>query len=228
MQLVDRIEKRRFVGREYLLWLWFESEIFEATIHTREHGELGLWLESRLTLSHLKESTKITAPMPGLGPEAKAALRRGQLPESAGIRIAYKDAETRLTLHAERLAITGLRLATVLDQQEEDEPNPLLEQPRGKPRKGQGRSAAERADMEAEQDAEIFYERMRLTSEIEEILSTLYRDFLTLRLGDAWNKHILPLLRRFAAGETIDADAYNALRRKLIRPPGKQATSASS
>ncbi|HET8934809.1 MAG TPA: hypothetical protein VFN67_15270 [Polyangiales bacterium] len=220
MQLVDRIEKRRFVGREYLLWLWFESELFEATIHTREHGELGLWLESRLTLSHLKESTKITAPMPGLGPEAKAALRRGQLPESAGIRIAYKDAETRLTFHAERLAITGLRLATVLDQ-EEEEPNPLLMEPR----KRKGKSTAEvRAAMEAEQDAESFYERMRLTTEIEEILSALYRDFLTLRLGNAWNQHIVPLLRRFAAGETLDADAYNTLRRRLLR----KSTAASS
>lgn len=220
MQLVDRIEKRRFVGREYLLWLWFESELFEATIHTREHGELGLWLESRLTLSYLKESTKITAPMPGLGPEAKAALRRGQLPESAGIRIAYKDAETRLTFHAERLAITGLRLATVLDQ-EEEEPNPLLMEPR----KRKGKSSAEvKAAMAAEQDAESFYERMRLTTEIEEILSTLYRDFLSIRLSNAWNQHIIPLLRRFAAGEALDAEAYSKLRSKLLR----KATAASS
>ena len=224
MQLVDRIEKRRFVGREYLLWLWFESELFEATIHTREHGELGLWLESRLTLSLLKESTKITAPMPGLGPEAKAALRRGQLPESAGIRIAYKDAETRLTFHAERLAITGLRLATVLDQ-EEEEPNPLLMEPR----KRKGKSTAEvKAAMEAEQDAESFYERMRLTTEIEEILTTLYRDFLSLRLGNAWNQQIVPLLRRFAAGETIDADAYSKVRSKLLRAAAAKATAASS
>ena len=31
MNLADRIEKRLFVGRELLLWLWFESELFEAT-----------------------------------------------------------------------------------------------------------------------------------------------------------------------------------------------------
>lgn len=227
MQLADRIEKRRFVGREYLLWLWFESEILDATVHTKEHGELGLWLESRLTLSYLKESTKITAPMPGHGPEAKAALRRGQLPESAGIRIAYKDSETRLTFHAERLAITGLRLNTVLDQQEDEEPNLLLEA-HEKKRKNKGRSSAEiQADLEAEQDAEVFYERMRLTTEIEEILGALYRDFLTLRLGGGWNQQIVPLLRRFAAEKPLDADDYSALRRKLLRGSAK-ATAANS
>lgn len=220
MQLVDRIEKRRFVGREFLLWIWFETELFDATLATREHGEVGLWLESRLTLSHLKESTRIIAPNPGLGLEAKAALRRGQLPESAGLRIFYKEAETRLTLNAERLAITGLRLATVLDQGEEPEPNDLvaeLQNQGTKRRKGKGRSVEEQADEHAEQDAQVFFERMRLTSEIEEILGTLYRDFLTLRLHNAWSHQIVPLLRRFAAGETVDADAYAGLRRKLLR-----------
>jgi len=224
MQLVDRIEKRRFVGREFLLWLWFESEIFDATLATRAHGQIGLWLESRLMLSQQKESTRMIAPSPGLGIEAKAALRRGQLPESAGIRIFYKDAETRLTLNAERLAITGLRLATVLDQEEEAQPNDLVTELQGGSRKGKKQSAAAaQAELDAEHDAEVFYERMRLTTEIEEILGALYQDFLTLRLHNAWNQQVVPLLRSFAAGEEVDADAYGALRRKLIRNAAKQA-----
>jgi hypothetical protein len=224
MQLVDRIEKRRFVGREFLLWLWFESELFDATLATRTHGEIGLWLESRLMLSQQKESTRMIAPSPGLGIEAKAALRRGQLPESAGIRIFYKDAETRLTLNAERLAITGLRLATVLDQKEEAQPMDLVAELLGGQRKGKSKkqSAEAQAELEAEQDAEVFYERMRLTTEIEEILGALYQDFLTLRLHNSWNLQVVPLLRSFAAGEELDAEAYSALRRKLIRNAAKQ------
>jgi hypothetical protein len=218
MQLVDRIEKRRFVGREFLLWLWFESEIFDATLATREHGEVGLWLESRLLLSQQKESTRIVAPSPGLGIEAKAALRRGQLPQSAGIRIFYKEAETRLTLNAERLAITGLRLATVLDQEEEAEPMDLVAELQGKSRgKSKKQSAEAQAELEAEHDAEVFYERMRLTTEIEEIIVALYRDFLALRLHNVWNQQIMPALKRFAAGEAIDAEAYAAVRRKVLR-----------
>jgi hypothetical protein len=210
MDLVDRIEKRRFVGREFLLWLWFESEVFDATLQTREHGEIGLWLESRLTLSHAKESTRIIAPMPGLGPEAKAALRRGQLPESAGLRIYYKEAETRFSLHAERLAITGLKLNTVLDEQDEaEEPSPLLEELKGNPSRGRNRKGQEREAQE-DRDDEVFYERMRLTAEIEDVLSGLYRDFVVLRLSNAWSQHVVPALHQFARGETVDADAYRA------------------
>ena len=57
MQLVDRIEKRRFVGREFLLFLWFESEIFEATLQTRKHGSFGLWLERSLVIRAEHELT---------------------------------------------------------------------------------------------------------------------------------------------------------------------------
>ena len=218
MQLIDRIEKRRFVGREFLLWLWFESELFDATLATREHGEIGLWLESRLLLSQLKESTRMIAPSPGLGSEAKAALRRGQLPESAGIRIFYKEAETRLTLHAERLAITGLRLATVLDQEPAAEPVDLVAELKGQSkRRGKKPSADAQAELEAEHDAELFYERMRLTREIEDILGSLYQDFLTLRLHNAWNQQVVPWLRHFATAEPVDPEAYRALRRKVMR-----------
>ena len=51
--LATRIELRRFVGRELLLWLWFESEIFEGTLWTKEHGSFGMWLEGRLVLADL-------------------------------------------------------------------------------------------------------------------------------------------------------------------------------
>jgi hypothetical protein len=215
MQLIDRIEKRRFVGREFLLWLWFESEIFDATLETREHGSFGLWLERKLVLSLIKESTRITAPNPGLGPEAKAALRRGQLPQSAGLRITLKDTETSLALDAERLAVTGLKLNTVLDDADDEPPSELIEELTGTRRRPGG---AQKEQLEDAED-EVFYERMRLTTEVESVIEALYRDFLELRLGPAWDKHIVPALQRFARGEAIDADAYRA----ALKPKAKKS-----
>jgi hypothetical protein len=112
-----------------------------------------------------------------------------------------------------------LRLATVLDQAEEEQPNDLVAELLQGASRGRGKkqSSDAKAELEAEHDAEVFYERMRLTSEIEAILGALYRDFLTLRLHNAWTQQIIPLLRSFAAGESIDAEAYGNLRRKLIR-----------
>lgn len=203
MQLTDKIEKRRFVGREFLLWLWFESEIFDATLRTKAHGSFGLWLEKRLTLSAGKQSTKIIGPSPGFGREAKEALLAGQLPESAGIRIAVGEAETGFVLKAETLAIAGLKLNTVLDVK--DEPTVELKQA---PKRGRGKKKPA-ADDEAH---EKFYERMQLTAEFEELLEALYADFRALRLHGVWNRRVVPLLRAWARGETIDADAYAALK----------------
>mgnify|MGYP001552449582 CR=1 FL=1 len=93
MDLVDRIEKRRFVGREFLLWLWFESEVFEGTISTKEHGEIGLWLEKQIALSAGREVTRIKGTHPAGSREAvswallgaaSAAGMPGNLPEVTG------------------------------------------------------------------------------------------------------------------------------------------------
>jgi hypothetical protein len=205
VQLVDKIEKRRFVGREFLLWLWFESELFDATLSTREHGPFGLWLEKRLVLSEGKESTRITAPTPGTGREAKEALLRGQLPESAGVRIAWRDDETSFLLKAESLAVAGLRLQTVLGK---EEPNELLEEMLGnKGKKPKVQKAA------PDDSYEVFYERMQMTADFEELLQTLYRDFLKLRLSESWDGVVTTLLRKWVLGVELDIAEYELLRR---------------
>lgn len=211
MQLVDRIEKRRFVGREFLLWLWFESEVFDATLSTHAHGSFGLWLDKRLSLSANKEKTNIVSAAPGQTRQAKAALRAGQLPESAGIRIAWRDDETGFMLKAERLAVGGLKLRKPSDADAE-ESNALLEmaQARRKPSKpGKGKGKKRDVDDEAH---EAFYERMQQTEEFEGILEALYADFKTLRLSPSWDSMLVPLLRKWAQGEELDTTEYASLR----------------
>lgn len=216
MQLIDRIEKRRFVGREFLLFLWFESELFDATLRTARHGSFGLWLERYLLLSEGDESTKITAPMPGIGREAKEALLRGQLPDSAGIRVAWHDDETAFVLKAEQMAIAGLKLKTVLDK--DDAPNELLAELTGQ------RGAARRKRTEPDDEREKFYERMALLQEFEELIEALYRDFLDLRLSGRWAEVVLPALRQWVVGQAVDADAYLAARNAARVPAARGAT----
>lgn len=213
MQLVDRIEKRRFVGRELLLYVWMESELFDATLATKEHGSFGLWLEKKLVLSSGAESTRITAPMPGRGREAKEALLRGQLPEAAGLCIAWKDDETSLAIVGETFAIGGLKLRTLLDQGGGGGgggfSHDLVDEMMGK-RPGRPKRKAPRED--EEDDDTPFYERMTMTREVEDLLATLYRDFLGVRLGPRWAEVVVPTMRRWAAGQEVDAEAYRAAR----------------
>jgi hypothetical protein len=207
LQRVDRIEQRRFVGRELLLWLWMESELFESTLATEEHGSFGFWLENKLVLSAETESTRIRAAMPGAGREAKEALLRGQLPESMGIRISHEGEETSLALGADKLGVTGLKLAALKEEHDGHVPGDLVDELSGKNQRRKKKKQVE------EIDDSPFYDRMEKTAAVEALLTALYRDFLALRLSPRWNALIAPTMRRWAMGEPIDADAYRAAKR---------------
>lgn len=231
MQLVDRIEKRRFVGREFLLFLWFESEIFEGTLATKAHGSFGLWIERQIVLTAGKESTRIKGPQPAASREAKESLLLGKLPESAGFHLVLRNEESSFTLKAEKLAIAGLTLPTVLGAAEEaeaaDKATGELLAPR---RVAKKKRPTDRAREEAETSDlahESFYERMHLTRDFEALVEALYRDFLALRLGDAWVE-VVASMRAWAAGGEVDADGYRKTRDAALAPGSKRVRRAAA
>lgn len=215
MEAFERIELRRFVGRELLLWVWFESEIFEATLETKAHGSFGLWLEGRLVLSAGQEVTTIKGTIPGQHREAKEALLRGKLPDRAGLHLSWGDHDSTFTLRAETMALSGLKLP-----RKDSEAAPTgegttvpVKRPR---RKASAPTAAIAANIASDEQHEELYERMRATREIEEIVEALYRDFLVLRLGPAWSELVVPALEAWTIGDDVDADAYASARRKAL------------
>lgn len=206
VDMADRIELRRFVGRELLLWLWLESELFEATLETREHGSFGLWLEGRLVLNEGRESTVIRGSSPGRHREAKEALLRGKTPDRAGLHLSFGDHDCTLTLRGDTLAFAGL--TPPREKRADDAPVALLA-PQGRPRR---RKADEPTDLAHES----FYERMRFAREVEELVTALYRDFLALRLSPAWEDVVAPVMQAWVAGEEVDADDYRAARDRAL------------
>jgi hypothetical protein len=221
MQLVDRIEKRRFVGREFLTWLWFESELFDATLSTKEHGSFGMWVERLMVLDAGKaEVTRIKGATPAATREAKEGLLRGKLPQSAGLHVSQGDRESSFTLKAESLSLAGLKLPAVLGADGEEDGGNAVQAlaPRPPPRrKGKRESAAAQQDRESDQDREAFYERMHLTRDVEALVEALYRDFLALRLSEAWDGVCVPMMRAWAAGQAdLDAEDYREARARVV------------
>ena len=225
MQLVDRIEKRRFVGREFLVWLWFESETFEGTLRVAQHGEFGLWIERSLVLSNGKEGTRIKGAQPAYGREAKESLCRGKLPESAGFHLVQGDRESSFTLRAERIGVAALKLPTVLGAEADEAPAAaLLEGPKRPPKRR--REDKDRQDArESDEAHEAFYERMQLTRDFELLIEALYADFLALRLGDSWDE-IAGVMRSWATGAEVFADEYRALRDRALGGGKRRARAA--
>jgi len=108
------VEANRFVGREFLLWLWFESELFETNLSPSEGTPFALWLETQLTLASDTEETRVKATMPGETPEAKKALVQGKLPKDARIRAVLDEYEYAWSFKADDLALSGLKVPAQL------------------------------------------------------------------------------------------------------------------
>jgi hypothetical protein len=220
--LADRIELRRFVGRELLLWLWLESELFEATLSTAEHGSFGLWLEGRLVLDQGAESTIIKGSAPGLHRDAKEALLRGKMPERAGLRLSFGDHDCALTLRGESLAFAGL-----VPPRKEREAPPAEQVLAGPPRRPGKKKNTAGGDLPGELEHEGFYDRMRFAAAVEELVTALYREFLAIRLSPVWDADVVPALERWAAGEPVNVGAYQAARARALGGRKKKPPAAS-
>lgn len=186
--LGELIETRRFLGREFLAWLWFESETFEErfsiessrtrvppSADPRNFGECELHLEKSITLetgpdfdqSQQKEKSTLSGFAPSGTPEAKEALRQGKLPTKAKIVVRREEQEFAFALDADALALSAVKIPALI--------------------KGEGEDP--------------FYERIQLIEEIEGAVEALFGTFLRLRLDEPWESEVLPAMREWMREE---------------------------
>ena len=119
MELLDLVEGRRFMGREFVVWLWFESELQETNLQPSGVDPCSMWLEAQITLVLEKEESRLKGAIPASSPEAKEALRQGKLPKEAKMRLVRGEREYAWTLKAESLWLSGLKLPTQLKKNDE-------------------------------------------------------------------------------------------------------------
>lgn len=123
MDVVDRIESTRFLGLEFLLWLWFSRDITEGALPLEDIGIVDVTLESQLSLMDPLTSTErvvIRGADPCSSPEADQALRSGKLPNVAVLRIIKGESEWLATLNAETLGLSGVKLPALLTEADDE------------------------------------------------------------------------------------------------------------
>ncbi|MFO0550301.1 MAG: hypothetical protein U0271_18045 [Polyangiaceae bacterium] len=202
----ELVEMNRFVGREFLLWLWFESELYETNLKPTQGDACALWLENHITLANEAEEARIKSSTPGTAPEAKQALRQGKLPRDTRLKMVLNELEFGWTMKADDLAIAALKVPSELKADDNAAAG------------GQKPSAALRA---ANND-EALYERMRLVEILEKQLEALFTDFLSVRLHEVWEGTVVPEMRRWARGKSVDEKAYASAKRRAIPPGGRR------
>jgi len=123
MDLVDRIETTRFLGGEFVLWLWFSRDVLDGLIEIPGRGTVEVALESALTLvDPLAEKEKVG--IRGFDPlgsrEAEHALLRGKLPRKVALRLGFEQNEWIATIDAASFALSGVKLPALLSEGEEE------------------------------------------------------------------------------------------------------------
>ncbi|HVJ18712.1 MAG TPA: hypothetical protein VM686_24995, partial [Polyangiaceae bacterium] len=56
--VLERIETTRFLGAEFLLWIWLRAELVSEELSLGELGEAEAWLEKKLAFEHVLDRTE--------------------------------------------------------------------------------------------------------------------------------------------------------------------------
>jgi hypothetical protein len=150
-------EPKDFLGNEFMLWLWTESEGKNGgAVQTEEAGEVTVLIDRSLDLDCAygqsgKDSLRGTAP--GRFPEARDALRTGKLPRKAGLVLDAQNQQYSFTFNPETFALNSAKLPDVED---------------------------------AETPRVLFEERIGLVRDLCKSVDALFEAFLKVRLSGSW------------------------------------------
>ncbi|MGV8074778.1 MAG: recombination-associated protein RdgC [Syntrophobacteraceae bacterium] len=171
VQSPNALDDGRFLGFEFLTWLWFFSEQFNGEIQVAQDKSAEVYLGERLVLTlpgEGKERVICTTQANSLD-EARTALIQGKRVQEIQLFIKAGDNEYFLTLDSALWAVKGLKTPKQLPEYDEEDPD--------------GR----------------FLEKMYFIEEASSVLQALYSRFLSERLSPGWESDSLPLLNRWIA-----------------------------
>jgi hypothetical protein len=104
---------RDFIGNEFLLWLWYFTDVQSDTLKLADNSEVTLMLARTLNLECPRGVTgheTISHEGPTRLPESRRAIQSGKLPRKVGLTLVRHGEQYELTLHAETLAVSGAKL----------------------------------------------------------------------------------------------------------------------
>lgn len=102
-----------FMGKEFLLWMWWKSETAYGAVELPDLGPIEFWIDDRLqfrTEGDQPQVSDLKGGQPSATAEARSALVAGKAVETARIGIRAGEREYSLTLKGETLEIAGLKL----------------------------------------------------------------------------------------------------------------------
>ncbi len=170
MDLVDLIQEKRFLGQEFLAWLWYKSEERGGSIDVPGRGDISVVFEKHMLLEYGEGENAEKVICRGLQTElkeARAGLGLAKKPEQARIRITAGEYEFSLTLVAAALELRNIRLPKTVDAADEGNNAESLE----------GR----------------ILERVALFEQLSALVNDLFRLFINIRASQEWEAELVKI-----------------------------------
>jgi hypothetical protein len=179
--LIERIETTRFLGPEFLLWLWLRQELLNEKVALGgELGEAEAWLDRKLVLEHVldrAERVTVRGAQPSGSAEAREAVRNMKLPASSRVVLRLEEQEFAFDLNATRFLLGSGAIPALLKEEGDD----------------------------------AFLERTSLIERLTSLFDALFAAFLRERLAPSWAKGFEPALVAWMENESVPAAALREL-----------------
>ena len=174
MQLMEIIKKTKFLGQEFLMWLWYKSETNDGVFDLGEAGEAKLWFDRRVVLQSEGDEGVEKVVCSGENPdlkEARFALTENKAITDAMVKLIIGDNEWSFNLDSTWMNFTSFKSPKVIQDKDED--------PEG-----------------------LFYEKYSLIQQAVSAIDCIFSSFIRIRISSVWEKQELPaLLKWIRAGK---------------------------
>lgn len=171
MDLVDLMVEKRFLGQEFLTWLWWKSEERGGSVALPGEGDITVVFEKHMLLESGEGESAEKIVCTGLQAElqeARTGLQMGKKLEQARIVLGHNSYEYSFTLAAALMEFRNVRLPKTEATEKDGGENP-------------------------EEIEGMTLERIYLFEQLIKLVNTLFRMFLNVRLGDGWRNELLHL-----------------------------------
>jgi len=124
MDIITAINSTRFLGREFLTWLWYRSSNQDGVFQTSTGEAIELWFDATLTLEaqgEVKEQNVIKAEHPTETPEAHAAILTGKVVAAARLRVVSGQKQWTFGIKGETLALSSIKIPALLSREDDDQ-----------------------------------------------------------------------------------------------------------
>ncbi len=160
----------RFVGHEFLTWLWFVLEQEPGKIEIEKFAGFSARIGNRMVLENTVHQSTETLIIKGedVGlEEAMLSLKKGGMISEMNLIVSSDRQQWQLTVKGEGMTVSGLKILNTMELEPEE-------------------------DQEA-----ILLDRIATCEQVMEWLFSVFRIFLKTRLSDDWDRQVIVDMRRW-------------------------------